>query len=128
MDIDLRRVAAVEVDTHDTLFLDGLSEGWYAVTNTRQQVGFGLAWPLEVFPALWFWQVYGGAHGPPWYGRTYNIALEPFSSVQATLPVTSSLGVGAEALGYHRSAWYDEFEDVSRWYPEVRGFVTLATH
>lgn len=56
---------------------------------------------------------------------TYLVTI---SSVQATLPVTSSLGVGAEALGYHRSAWYDEFEDVSRWYPEVRGFVTLATH
>jgi len=44
-----------------------------------------MAWPLEVFPALWFWQVYGGAYIPPWYGRTYNIALEPFSTVQLTI-------------------------------------------
>jgi len=26
------------------------------------------------------WQVYGGHNDYPWYGRTYNIALEPFSS------------------------------------------------
>lgn len=84
--IDLRQVAGVEADTSDTLRIDGLAEGWYALTNTERQVGFGMAWPLEVFPALWFWQVYGGAYGPPWYGRTYNIALEPFSTTRLTLP------------------------------------------
>jgi hypothetical protein len=26
------------------------------------------------------WQVYGGHHDYPWYGRTYNCALEPFTS------------------------------------------------
>jgi hypothetical protein len=83
--IDLRQVASAEADTFDTLFLDQIPEGWYAVTNTRRRVGFGVAWPLEIFPALWFWQVYGGAYIPPWYGRTYNIALEPFSTVQSTL-------------------------------------------
>ncbi len=83
--IDLRQVATLAEDTTDTLFLDQLAAGWYAVTNTRRRVGFGMAWELSVFPALWFWQVYGGAHGPPWYGRTYNIALEPFSTVQRTI-------------------------------------------
>jgi hypothetical protein len=73
------------VDTSDTLFLDHLQEGWYAVTNPQRQVSFAMAWPLDVFPALWFWQVYGGAYSPPWYGRTYNIALEPFSTVQPTV-------------------------------------------
>jgi hypothetical protein len=91
--IDLRRVAGVEADTSDTLMLDHLPEGWYAVTNTRQGVGFGMAWPLEVFPALWFWQVYGGAYTPPWYGRTYNIALEPFSNVETTL--AEAVGAGS---------------------------------
>lgn len=83
--IDLRQVGSVAEDTADTLFLDQLQAGWYAVTNTRRQVSFGLAWELEVFPALWFWQVYGGAYNPPWYGRTYNIALEPFSTRQRTV-------------------------------------------
>jgi hypothetical protein len=44
-----------------------------------------MAWPLEVFSAPRYWQVYGGAYGAPWYGRTYNIALEPFSSLQRTV-------------------------------------------
>lgn len=84
--IDLRQVASAEADTTDTLRLDQLPEGWYAITNTSRQVGFGMSWSSQVFPALWFWQVYGGAYGPPWYGRNYNIALEPFSTVQLTLP------------------------------------------
>jgi hypothetical protein len=83
--IDLRRVGTVEDDTTDALFLDNLRGAWYAVTNTRRQVGFGMAWEQKVFPALWFWQVYGGAYAPPWYGRTFNIALEPFSTRQRTL-------------------------------------------
>jgi hypothetical protein len=83
--IDLRRVAGVAADTSDTLRLSGLPEGWYAVTNTRRRVGFGMAWPVDFFPALWYWQVYGGAYGASWYGRTYNIALEPFSTAQADL-------------------------------------------
>ena len=83
--IDLRQIAGVQADTTDTLRIGELSAGWYALTNTRRRVGFGMAWPLEVFPALWFWQVYGGAYGPPWYGRTYNVALEPFSTTGLTL-------------------------------------------
>jgi hypothetical protein len=84
--IDLRQVESAEVNSTDTIRISGLSEGWYAVTNPRRKIGFGMTWPLDVFPAVWFWQVYGGAYGPPWYGRTYNIALEPFSTVQLTLP------------------------------------------
>lgn len=83
--IDLRRVGTLADNTMDTLALDRLPAGWYGVTNTRRQVGFGMAWELETFPALWFWQVYGGAYGPPWYGRTFNIALEPFSTTQRTI-------------------------------------------
>ena len=83
--IDLRHIPGAEADTGDTIRLDQMPEGWYALTNTRLRVGFGMAWPLRVFPALWFWQVYGGNYGPPWYGRTYNIALEPFSTIRSTL-------------------------------------------
>jgi len=92
-EIDLRHVASAAADTTDTIFLDELTAPWYAVTNTRQQVGFGMAWEQEVYPALWFWQVYGGAYGPPWYGRTYNIALEPFSTIQTT--IAAAIGDGS---------------------------------
>jgi hypothetical protein len=83
--IDLRHVPGIEADTTDTLRLTDIAEGWYAVRNERLDVGFGMCWPLSVFPVLWFWQAYGGAYGAPWYGRTYIIALEPFSIAQPTV-------------------------------------------
>jgi hypothetical protein len=90
--IDLRKVASIDANTTDTIFVSDMPEGWYAITNTRRNVGFGMAWPLDVYRVLWFWQVYGGAAGAPWYGRTYNIALEPFSSMETT--VTEAMQAG----------------------------------
>jgi hypothetical protein len=31
-------------------------------------------------PYLWFWQEFGASRFYPWYGRNYNVGLEPFSS------------------------------------------------
>lgn len=83
--IDLSRIPPVDTCSHDLAFLTGLETGWYTITNTSRHVGFALVWPVEVFGALWFWQVFGGALGQPWYGRTYNIALEPWTTPHATI-------------------------------------------
>lgn len=83
--LDISKIAPPETRSHDTLFLTELAAGWYAVTNTRRAVGFGMAWPAELFGALWFWQVYGGAFGSPWFGRTYNIAIEPWTTPHTTI-------------------------------------------
>jgi hypothetical protein len=66
------------------------NEGWYAVTNPDRGVGFGLAYPVDTFKYLWYWQVFGGASGYPWYNRTYNIGLEPFTSLSAGIPEPGS--------------------------------------
>jgi hypothetical protein len=82
--IDLSRIPPKETRSEDQAYLMDLREGWYAVTNRHRNVGFALSWSHEVFPYLWFWQVYKGGFGYPWYGRTYNIGLEPFSSYPNT--------------------------------------------
>ncbi|HYV07832.1 MAG TPA: hypothetical protein VFB82_24785, partial [Blastocatellia bacterium] len=43
---------------------------------------------------LWFWQVYRGGSDYPWWGGTYNIALEPSSS----LPILSQAVKRGDAL------------------------------
>ncbi len=83
--IDLSRIPSAEAKSHDLAFLTKLAAGWYALTNTARRVGFGLVWPVETFRSLWFWQVFGGALGQPWYGRTYNIALEPWTTPHPTI-------------------------------------------
>ncbi|MCH8229876.1 MAG: DUF4432 family protein [Chloroflexi bacterium] len=65
-------------------------EGWYAVTNPDRGVGIGITYPVETFRYLWYWQVFGGGMGYPWYGRTYNVGLEPFTSLPAGIPEPGS--------------------------------------
>ena len=38
-----------------------------------------MGWDAKIFNHLWYWQVADGSFGYPWWGKTYNIASEPFS-------------------------------------------------
>lgn len=77
---DVTRVLPRQTGSVDVISFWGLQEGWYALTNRRRRVGFGMSWDNSLFQCLWMWQVYGGHDDYPWYGRTYNCALEPFTS------------------------------------------------
>lgn len=77
--VDGSRIPSPDAKTSDELCFIGLREGWYSLTDTKRKIGFALEWDLEAFPYVWFWQVFGGGAGYPWYGRTYNCALEPWS-------------------------------------------------
>ena len=63
------------------VYLKNIKEGWYGITNTKKKLGFGMIWDHRIFKHLWMWMVYRGVSGYPWYRRTYNIALEPWSSL-----------------------------------------------
>jgi hypothetical protein len=77
---DITRILPRETHSVDVVFFKELTEGWYGLTNQKSGVGFGMAWDARLFKYLWMWQVYGGHNDYPWYGRTYNCALEPFTS------------------------------------------------
>jgi len=81
--VDLRHIAPMSAKRAELAYLMDFKEPWYAVTNTGKEVGFALRWS-EPLKYVWFWQVFGGSFGHPWYGRTYNIALEPWSSYPST--------------------------------------------
>jgi hypothetical protein len=78
--LDLRVVPPASSRTMDNCYLRDFSEGWIAITNAERGAGFGLAWDASVFRYVWLWQALGGGLGYPWYGRTYNIGLEPWTS------------------------------------------------
>jgi hypothetical protein len=77
---DITLIKSQNTKSVDVVFFKELEEGWYLINNLKQSVGFGMAWDEKLFRYLWMWQVYGGHNDYPWYGRTYNIALEPFTS------------------------------------------------
>jgi galactose mutarotase-like enzyme len=79
--VDLSKLPPLKQPCADLVFLKDLKAPWYAIRNEETQVGFALAWTPEVFRYLWFWQVYGGAKGYPWWSTSYHCALEPHSSM-----------------------------------------------
>ncbi len=87
---DLRTFPAKNSRLQDYMIFKNQKEGWYSVTNPQLKLGFGLSYPINIFRYLWYWQVFGGGYGYPWYGRTYNVGLEPFSSFPAGEPEPGS--------------------------------------
>ena len=53
---------------------------WYEIAHPGKGVAFRVEWDAARMPYLWYWQEFGAGDGYPWYGRHYNIGLEPFSS------------------------------------------------
>jgi hypothetical protein len=63
----------------EIVYLAGFPEGRYEVRDP-DRLGLRVEWDASVMPYLWFWQEFGATRGYPWYGRHYNIGLEPFTS------------------------------------------------
>lgn len=78
--VDLRRIPGSDLAATEWVCLSELEAGWYALTNTDRRVGFALTFDTAVFPYLWFWQLWGGSPGYPFFGRGYCCALEPWTS------------------------------------------------
>jgi hypothetical protein len=97
--IDLSYVPGPDAGYGDLIYLKDLSAGWYAVLDPERKIGFGLSWPLEVFPYLWFWLVYGRASGYPWWDRAYVVALEPWTSIPNNLNEATKAGTTIHLKG-----------------------------
>jgi hypothetical protein len=93
-EVDLSRSPGPEAEATDMVFLGDISDGWYAVTNTRLRLGFSLRYPADTFKHLWYWQVYRGGRDYPWWSASYNLGLEPC----ATLPSLAHAAAQGEAL------------------------------
>jgi hypothetical protein len=82
--LDLSVIPSRNERSADLAFIGGFAEGWYGITNPKLGLGFGMVWPADIFPYMWFWQELKGSFGYPWYGANYVAAIEPFSSYDAS--------------------------------------------
>lgn len=79
--VDLSKIIPKNSNTADMLYItDFPKKGEYEIKNSKLNLSFGFEWDSDLFKYLWMWFVSGGSYGYPWYGRTYNIALEPWTS------------------------------------------------
>lgn len=102
--IDISHVLGPEQKSVDLLYATKLRDGWAALVNPKRNIGVGLAFSKEVFRTVWLWQVYGGYTGSPWFGRTYNLGLEPWSSYPSS-------GLN-EAMRRGTELWLDPNEEL----------------
>jgi len=72
--IDMSVARPPDPPSWDLHFLNGLREGWLAVTDPESKSGMALAFDPEVFKTVWLWGVYGG-----WRG-IYTMAFEAWTS------------------------------------------------
>lgn len=55
-------------------------DAWYTLYSEDLNLGVAVAWDAQVFKHVWLWQELAWAKGFPWWGRSYAVALEPWSS------------------------------------------------
>ena len=70
---DMRRALPITAGVNEFQYATRLEAGWCALTQTREQIGFGLAWDREVLPSCWTFASYGG------WRNLHVIILEPCS-------------------------------------------------
>ena len=90
--LDVRQVRGAEALVFGGHWATELREGWLALTDASTARGLAMVFPLDVFPAVWLWQVYGG-----WRGH-YHVALEPWTAYPMRLDDASATG-RARSLG-----------------------------
>ncbi|MCL2418852.1 MAG: DUF4432 family protein [Conexibacteraceae bacterium] len=61
-------------------YLTDFLDGSYSLTNHRLGLEVEFRWPLELFPAAWFWQELRATPGFPWFRQIYTTAIEPNTS------------------------------------------------
>jgi hypothetical protein len=74
------------------VYLTEFREGRCAVVSARLGIGWSISWPKEVFPWMWLWHVSGGETDAPFFGRNYNLAIEPFTSFPNTFDAVRAAG------------------------------------
>jgi hypothetical protein len=83
---DLRHVLPATSGKRDFVYVTELREGWCALTDTSHKIGFGLAFPREVFPSVWLFMPAGG------WRDLQMVILEPCTAWPKDLDIAAARG------------------------------------
>ena len=90
--MDLSRAYAPEDRLYMEYCISNLEEGRYELVNGNLGLGVRMTWDLAVCPYLWVWGLYRGIDAYPWYGRSYVMAVEPWSTFPADYDAAAESG------------------------------------
>ena len=79
-DIDASKVLkSSDIKFSDLAYLNNFKDKAYYKINT-DVMSFSIHWDKQIFKSLWYWQERYATQDAPWWGKTYAVALEPWSS------------------------------------------------
>ncbi|MDR9431802.1 MAG: aldose 1-epimerase [Natronomonas sp.] len=97
--VDLREFPPHAERVHDLVALADFSEGRYSVSNPDLDLGVTVNFPESLYKYLWYWQPFGGFDEAPFFGRNYNVGLEPCTSIPNAGLTDAIENLTAESLG-----------------------------
>ncbi|WP_254278777.1 aldose 1-epimerase [Haloarcula marina] len=97
--VDLREFPAAGERVHDLVALADFSEGRYTLSNPDLELGVTVEYPDSFYEYLWYWQPLGGFEAAPFFGRNYNVGLEPCTSIPNSGVADAVENGTAESLG-----------------------------
>lgn len=80
-DVDLRTFPDRTEPIFDLAAFCELTEGRYTVTNETLDLGVTVHFDESIYEYVWYWGAFGGHDGSPFFGRNYNVGLEPATSI-----------------------------------------------
>lgn len=96
--IDMSRAYAPDDKLYMEYCISNLEEGKYEVVNENMGLGLRMLWDKELCPNIWVWGLYCGIDVYPWYGRSYVLAVEPWSTYPSDYNAAEKNG-GMPSLG-----------------------------
>jgi hypothetical protein len=84
-EVNVSRIMKPETNISFNIYIKKINKGWYGITNTKLGIGFGLKWDIKIFKYLMLWLCYQGFYNYPFFGRTYNVGIEPWSAIPGNL-------------------------------------------
>ena len=91
-DVDFQSFPEKSQRVFDLASFAELSEGRYTVSNPNIDLATTVSFDESLYEYVWYWGAFGGHTGSPFFGRNYNVGLEPATSI----PISGGLDAAIE--------------------------------
>ncbi len=80
--VDASRIPSVKAPAYcDLAYLSNFKDSaYYSLHSDALDLSFQVEWDPSVFSSLWFWQERYATLDAPWWGKTYAVGIEPWTS------------------------------------------------
>jgi hypothetical protein len=114
--VDFRTMPPEGSGITDFQYLPNVSSGWFAVTDSDAQVGFGMVFPTDVLPHISLFRSAGGWRGlhlvsvEPSVGYPYDLAIAKETGNSGQIEAGATVNATIKAIAYSGAAAVERIE------------------